>query len=65
MRKANRNTSLCLIERRLSETHIHPRQRQRALEMMREAESVADAIIWVKEKIAALGGLFLKPSLKN
>jgi len=39
--------------------------RQRAINAMRDAEAIADAIVWVKEKVAALGNYFLKPGLKH
>jgi hypothetical protein len=32
---------------------------------MRIAEAFADAILWVKEKVAAIGTYFLKPSMKH
>jgi hypothetical protein len=39
--------------------------RDRALNVMREAEAIADAIVWAKDKIASIGALFLKPGFKN
>jgi hypothetical protein len=65
MRKANGNTSERLLERRLAETHLSPRERDRALELMRDADEFANAILWAKEKIESLGAIFLKPGFKN
>ena len=39
--------------------------RQRALEIIRIAEGFADAIVWAREKVAAIGTWFLKPSMKH
>lgn len=39
--------------------------RQVAIKAMRDAEAIADAMVWVKEKVAALGNCLLKPSLKH
>lgn len=64
MRKANVNTSK-LLEKRLAETNMSEHDRDHALNLMRDAEAIADAIVWVKEKIASVRGLFLKPGFKN
>jgi hypothetical protein len=64
MRKAN-VTTIGLIEKRLAETPMNEHDRNHALNVMREAEAIADAIVWVKEKIASVRGLFLKPGFKN
>ena len=61
MRKAKAG----LLERRLAETHLSEHERSRALNMMREAEAIADAIVWAKNRVASLGSLFLKPGFKN
>jgi hypothetical protein len=39
--------------------------RQVAVDAMRIAEAFADAVFWVKEKVAAIGTCFLKPSVKH
>jgi len=64
MRKAKCNTAR-LIEQRLAETQMSARDRDRALEIMRDADAFADAVVWVKEKFASLGELVLKPGFKN
>ena len=40
-------------------------ERQKALEAMRMAEGFANALIWVREKVAVVGTWFLKPSVKH
>jgi len=65
MRKANCNSKFRLIERRLAETHMSARERERALDMVHRADAFADAIIWIKEKTAALGALLLNPGFKH
>jgi hypothetical protein len=39
--------------------------RQNAIKALQHAEAIADAVLWVRNKIVALGTLFLKPSLKH
>ena len=40
-------------------------ERRAALVAIRNAEAVVDAVVWVKQRISALGDFFLKPSLKH
>ncbi|HSE02432.1 MAG TPA: hypothetical protein VLB72_17045 [Burkholderiales bacterium] len=40
-------------------------ERHKALNVMRMAEGFADALIWAREKVAAMGTWFLKPSVKH
>ena len=63
MRKAN--ATYGLLEKRLSETTMSEHDRNRVVSLMRDAEAVADAIVWIKDKIASVGSLFLKPGFKN
>ena len=65
MRKANVTGSNRLLEKRLAESHMSEHDRNRALNAMRDAEAIADAIVWAKDKIASIGALFLKPGFKN
>jgi len=65
MRKANRSASDRLIEQRLAETPMSEHERDHALRLLRDAEGIAEGIMWAKERIASLGALFMKPSLKN
>jgi hypothetical protein len=39
--------------------------RHNALNTLRSAELIVDAIVWATDKVAALGQYFLKPSLKH
>lgn len=65
MRKANGNASDRLIERRLAETCMNARDRDRAAELMRDADAFAEAVVWVRDKVASLGDLLLRPDFKN
>jgi len=49
----------------LEKAHLSDVDRHKALDAMRTAEMFADAVLWVKEKVAAIGTWFLKPSLKH
>ena len=63
MRKAN--VTYGLLEKCLSETTMSEHDRNRVVSLMRDAEAVADAIVWIKDKIASVGSFFLKPGFKN
>ena len=64
MRKANVNVN-GLLEKRLAETHMSEHDRNHALNLMQEAEAIADAIVWIKDKVASVRTLFLKSGFKN
>ena len=49
----------------IQRTHMSDLERQKAVEAMRMAEGFADALIWAREKVAAMGTWFLKPSVKH
>ena len=40
-------------------------ERRTALVAIGNAEAIVDAVLWVTQKISALGSFFLKPSLKH
>jgi hypothetical protein len=40
-------------------------ERRRAIHAMQMAEGFANALIWVRDKVAAMGTWFLKPSVKH
>ena len=65
MRKANEDMMSKVIEKRLAETKMSEYKRHRALELLRDAEAIAEAIVWVKQRVASLGAYFLKPGFKN
>jgi hypothetical protein len=54
-----------LLEKRLAETRMSEHDRTRALTVMRDAEEVANAIFWMRDRIESLKGLFLKPGFKS
>ena len=62
MRDTNLNTG---IYARIRELPISSADRENAVQALRQAERVANAIVAIKEKLAAIGGAFLKPSLKH
>lgn len=65
MRKANERAVDSAIYARIIEARMTEFDRHAALSTLRSAESVVDAIVWIMEKVAALGHFFLKPSLKH
>ncbi len=65
MRKANRKTVNDAIYQWLAEGRISEHDRQRAEYALRDAEAIVDAVIWVKERIASLGAMLLKPGFKH
>jgi len=40
-------------------------ERDAALKAVQDAEAIANAILWVRDKLAAVGNFFLHPSLKH
>jgi hypothetical protein len=64
MRKANVTVS-GMLEKRLAEIKMSAHDREHALNRMRDAEAIADAIVWAREKIGSIRNLFLKPGFKN
>lgn len=64
MRQANCKTC-SVIYKRLSEMQLGEYERRVAVYAMRDAEAIADAVIWVKEKIAALGAVLPKLGFRH
>jgi hypothetical protein len=63
MTKANcRN---CFIYQRLAEMQLDERDRQLAVGAMRDAEAIADAVIWGKERLESLFAMLPKLGLKH
>ena len=54
-----------IVFRRLAEIQMSAFDLQGAAHAMRDAEAIADAVIWVKERVASLGALILKPGFKH
>lgn len=65
MRKANEKSVDSAIYGCISEARMNEFDRHAALNTLRSAELVVDTIVWMKEKVTALGQFFLKPSLKH
>ena len=65
MGKANRKTVHSAIYQQLAEVHISEHDLQRARYALRDAEAIVDAVFWVKERIASLGTMLLKPGFKH
>lgn len=49
----------------LAEIWFSERERRRAKHALRDAEAIADAVIWVKERGSSLGAMLLKPGFKH
>jgi single-stranded DNA-specific DHH superfamily exonuclease len=52
------------IYERINSVRMSDAERVVALNAMRDAELIVDAITWIGRKFEQLGGLFTKPSLK-
>ena len=64
MRNTNRKTVNCAIYRQIAELRISEHDRHRAKHALLDAEVIVDAVSWVKERIASLGSMVLKPGFK-
>ena len=65
MRKVNQNAVGSDVYALIQRARMSELDRQVAVDAMRIAEAFADAMLWVKEKVAAIGTCFLKPSVKH
>ena len=65
MGKDNRKTVHSAIYKQLAEVRISEDDLERARYALRDAEAIVDAVIWVKESIASLGAMPLKPGFKH
>jgi hypothetical protein len=65
MRKVNQTAVGSDVYALIRGAHMSDRDRQVAIDALRVAEAFADAMLWVKEKVSALGTFFLKPSVKH
>jgi hypothetical protein len=55
-----------LLVGRINSARMSESERQVAINAMRDADLLVDALVWVAKKIEQLGGrLFLKPVLKH
>lgn len=64
MSKSNETVLDSRLYARLLDVQMSESERKHAVEALLQAEQIADAILWVKEKIADIGHAFLKPSLR-
>ena len=65
MRNVNQMAGGSDIYALIQKARMSDRERQVAIDALRVAEAFADAILWVKGKVAVLGTYFLKPSMKH
>ena len=65
MRNANEKTLDSGIYARIREVRMSGADRQNAIDALQQAERIAEAFLWLKEKFANIGHVFLKPSLKH
>ena len=65
MRKVNQTAGGSDIYALIQKARMSDRDREVAIHALRVAEAFADAIFWVKEKVAVVGTYFLKPSMKH
>jgi hypothetical protein len=65
MRKDNEKVWDTDIYERIREARMSESEREVAINAMRNAERIADAILWLGRKIESLSTLFLRPGLKH
>ena len=65
MRESNERIVNTGIYARLQELPMSAPDRESAIQALRQAEEFGGGFLWVKEKLVALGSVFLKPSLKH
>lgn len=65
MRKANERILDSGLYARLRDVQMSDADRLDAVKALRQAEEIADVLLWVKEKFADLGHSFMKPSLRH
>jgi len=65
MRKDKQTAFRSEIYKVLEDSRLSESDRLVAMHALRDAELIADAWVWLKEKVEALGSYLLKPSLKH
>ena len=65
MRETNEKVLNTGIYARIRALPLNQADRDDAIQALRQAERVASVLMAIKEKLAALGNAFLKPSLKH
>ena len=64
MRKANGKMN-DLMNKRIGEVRLNEHERERVRHAIRTADTIVDAILWVREKFASFGASHLKPGFKH
>jgi len=64
MKKSNEKVLDSGIYARLRDVQMSEADRRDAAAALLQAERIAAAILWLKEKVANIGHAFLKPSLR-
>jgi len=65
MRKAKQTSFKTDVYKLLENTRMTESDRLVAINALQDAEMIADAFGWLKEKFETLGHYFLKPSLRH
>ena len=65
MSNTNCSRGNCVIRQRLAAIQLSDSDRQRAAYALRDAEAIADAVIWVKDRIASVGANLPKLGFKH
>jgi hypothetical protein len=65
MRESKQNIENTGIYARIRALPIPANDREHAIQALRQAERVADLLVAIKEKLVALRGAFLRPSLNT
>ena len=55
----------CIVYRQLAEIQLSEYDRRLAVYSMRDAEAIADAVIWAKDRIASLGAVLPKLGFRH
>jgi len=64
MTTASCKTMCCSIYKRIAEIRLSEYDRRLAVYAMRDAEAIADAVVWAKDRIASLGAMLPKLGFK-
>jgi hypothetical protein len=65
MRKVNQTSVRSDVHALIQRARMNDLDRQIAVNAVRVGEGFAEAVLWVKEKVAAIGTCFLKLSVKH
>jgi len=65
MRKSNESVFNSGIYARILQVQMSEADRRSAIAALHQATRIVEAIMWVKERFASVGHVFMKPSLKH